>query len=155
MTTTIRLPSIYLLALAVLLGCSAGATDPETTPDPDPAITEVHRVAVGDTAVLGLGDSVAFQGTGIQAEFLRVVADSRCPVGVTCVWEGDAEVSIDVITGGEAEEVRLHTTLEPTAVGIASYELQLIDLLPYPLAGATMNAPPPQLLLRLVPAPTP
>lgn len=153
--TATRLPSVYLLALAVLLGCGAGATDPGTTPDPDPAITEVHRVAVGDTAVLGLGDSVVFQATGIRAEFVGVVADSRCPVGVTCVWEGDAEVSIDVVTGGGADEVRLHTTLDPTAVDIASYELQLVDLHPYPVAGPTTDVRPLRLLLRLVPAPMP
>ncbi|NNL29845.1 MAG: hypothetical protein HKO77_02415 [Gemmatimonadetes bacterium] len=61
-------------------------------------------------------------------------------------------MAVHVITGGQANEARLHTRLEPTEVGIASYTLRLVDLLPYPVADPTMDAPAPQLWLRLVPA---
>ena len=39
-----------------------------------------------------------------------VADDSRCPVDVTCVWEGDAKVSVEVITPSPRAEHELHTS---------------------------------------------
>lgn len=73
-----------------------------------------------------IGETVS--GAGVSITVLRVLEDSRCPVDVTCVWEGRVRVEITLISGlgsgtqvfeigqpitTEAEEVLL-TQVTPT-----------------------------------------
>ena len=140
---------LALLATSALLGCGAGLTDPGTTPDPDPSVTEETYAAVGDTVRLDVGASVTFQPMGVQVTFLRLVDDSRCPVGVTCVWEGDAEVEIRVSIDGDTRLTRLHTTLEPRAVTLGANALQLVDVLPYPIDDPLADPALPTIVVTL------
>jgi len=63
------------------------------------------------------------------------IADSRCPIGAICVWEGNASVDLIITQYGESEAIiRLNTYggfLTDTTVNGLRYEL--IDLLPYPV----------------------
>ena len=43
---------------------------------------------------VSLGETVQFQKASVQ--FLKVLEDSRCPSDVTCVWEGQAKVLVEV-----------------------------------------------------------
>ena len=133
MRSTPKIPTIHLVAAVALAGCGDSLTDPGTTPDPDPAVTKASYASIGDTVTLELGASAIFEPAGVEVTFLRLVGDSRCPVGVTCVWEGDAEVEVRVATGESGSQVRLHTSLEPRAVSIGAYVVQLVDVLPHPI----------------------
>lgn len=58
---------------------------------------------------LRVGASAPVPGTTATITFVRVTNDSRCPKGVTCIWEGDAVVELRVQPrGGDARSVELH-----------------------------------------------
>jgi hypothetical protein len=93
-----------------------------------------------ERVTLGVGDSVAGEGRP-RVTFVRVVQDSRCPTGVTCVWEGDAVVEIEVRdASGAAEVVTLHANprfaQEAEALGL---RVRLERLTPHPAADAPVS----------------
>jgi hypothetical protein len=71
--------------------------------------------------------------------FDRLVSDSRCPEGVTCVWAGDAEVALDLRCGDRHHELNLHTNLEPRAVDVEGLHLELEAVEPAPRADTRVD----------------
>jgi hypothetical protein len=53
------------------------------------------RLAPGESAALPVRDA--------RLRFDRVLEDSRCPTGVTCVWAGRARVAVSSRTGASSE----------------------------------------------------
>lgn len=51
---------------------------------------------------LQLGKAATFDT--ITIKFVELVADSRCPEGVTCVWAGEVVVLVDIFKDGEKLE---------------------------------------------------
>ncbi len=137
-----------LVTTAVLAGCGASLTAPEVTPDPVPVVSHLTST-VGDTVALELGQSVTFAPTGTEVTFLRLVGDSRCPVGLTCVWEGDAEVELRVGTDDGDSDLRLHTTLEPRSVTMGAFVLELVDVLPHPTDDPATDPATPRVVISL------
>jgi hypothetical protein len=52
------------------------------------------RAQLGQDFTLALGDSIPLDGTPYSVVFEKVIDDSRCPTGTTCVWEGNAQIQI-------------------------------------------------------------
>ncbi|MDR2684826.1 MAG: META domain-containing protein [Prevotellaceae bacterium] len=77
-------------------------------------------------------------------EKLFVENDSRCPIGVNCIWAGDADVRIKMIVSGNfAHNLLLKTTTNPAVIIPAelfapSYEVKIANLLPYPVFSETI-----------------
>lgn len=76
-----------------------------------------------------------------------VLADSRCPQGVACVWAGDAAVSIVVHPGcykdgcaAPSASITLHTTLEPRIDSALGYRVQLLSLKPEPVVDTPVDS---------------
>jgi len=93
-------------------------------------------------ATLRVGETHEVAGGKGRVTFTGVAADSRCPKGVTCVWEGDAAVDLRVQPGSaEPVTVQLHTNdrfdREATAGGL---RLRLESLDPYPDADRPIPA---------------
>jgi hypothetical protein len=106
-----------LLGVGMLWGCADDPTAPE----------------VGESFTLAPGERITLAVTGTHVRFLRVAADSRCPLRVQCVWAGDGSVVFEMVPrDGEAVEHTLHTNEGPKAVVLGSYELTLLKLNPYP-----------------------
>ena len=91
----------------------------------------IYHVQPGDTVDLRVGESAVLGDGRPRITFVSVEADSRCPVNVTCVWAGDAQVRLDA-TGPTARPLRLelHTGVEPMAVDFAGFTIRLIELTP-------------------------
>lgn len=84
---------------------------------------------------LALGQEVTVGAVGMT--FSSVVEDSRCPVDLTCVWEGNAAVELTFMTHGEhAETVVLNTALEPQAREAAGLRVTLLEVRPLPMAAS-------------------
>jgi len=94
---------IVIAVLALLGGTSCGMESPTAPPPPKTvALGEDFELAPGQTGVVG--------DSGLSVVFERVSSDSRCAVDVTCVWEGDAAVSVSATQSGQAEgHFELHT----------------------------------------------
>lgn len=91
---------------------------------------------------LAVGMSAPVEGTGVTVTFVRVHDDSRCPVGVTCIWEGDAVVELRVAPASNAAEtLRLHTNDRFAREGRAHGVTVLLErLAPLPTADGPVEA---------------
>lgn len=74
------------LVMALATAASACASDGGTRPSPG--------AEYGAPFVVGVGDAMAVGGDGLTVRFEGVSNDSRCPVDVNCIWEGEAMVQL-------------------------------------------------------------
>jgi hypothetical protein len=91
----------------------------------------VRPIGLGQEQELAPGESV--QVGGLRVKFTRVENDSRCPVDVVCVWEGDALVKLELSAPPQDVETRdLHTAgsagVRETTFG--QFSIELVRLLP-------------------------
>jgi len=138
------MPIVVLLSLAIVASAAVGApasaqgdeddvvTREIGSPEPSPAASSV-ATSVGQPFVLAVAHAAVFED-GLTVTFERVVEDSRCPTTVQCVWEGNAEVALEVVMPGEsAASLRLNTNPSfPTEASYHTYTVTLLGLEPYP-----------------------
>ncbi len=84
--------------------------------------------------LLKLGEGAVIQDEGLLIRFVSVKKDSRCPKGVKCMWEGDAEILLEVRKDrGKNKTLSLHTSQRFNRDEIIdSFRIKLISLMPYP-----------------------
>lgn len=75
----------------------------------------------------------------LQVSFLGVAADSRCPLNAMCVWAGDAEIKLNLKFKETTKEVSIHTTLFPKSILFERYEIDLIEVEPYPVLSSKIE----------------
>jgi hypothetical protein len=70
-----------------------------------------------------------------------ILEDSRCPTGVSCIWEGDARIKFHLEKLNELPtNFILHSNRNaPNEISIDNFKISLIDLLPYPSIHNTEN----------------
>jgi hypothetical protein len=120
-----------MLAAGVLSAACSGRLSP-------PSAT---RVPLGREFTLGVGQSVMVDDTGLRLSLKGVQNDSRCPVDVQCVWEGDAAVSVDV-AGSSAPTTTydLHTSGRfPREAVHGRYRIALVRLDPLPRSSGALT----------------
>jgi hypothetical protein len=113
-------------AAVALLAALAGHVACGTEGPSDPSALEV---------VLAPGESSHVQGLALRFE--GVSADSRCPLGVTCIWEGDAVVIVTASQPPAAgSALELHTSGRfPQEGAHGPYRIELLLLAPQPREG--------------------
>jgi hypothetical protein len=117
-------------ALLALIPLLAAACSDQVPVWPAPAAQQV----LADSLRMAPGDAV-FVG-GLRLDFLGVSEDSRCPMDVVCIWQGNATVQIAVGLGRGLSFPRTLNTSEPDArVDYAGYRVTLLQLLPVPRAN--------------------
>jgi hypothetical protein len=101
------------------------------------AISEPREIELGKSFDLALAESATIEAEALQIGFDDVVADSRCPKGERCVWEGDATVRVWLQKASATKEARdLHTSTEQeSVVSYEGYQVRLLRLAPYPVSG--------------------
>lgn len=81
------------------------------------------------------GASARVDGTDLVIRFDGVPNDSRCPVDVQCITEGDATVTLRLEGGGTAAGVvELHTLDEPKEATHGPYVVLVVALAPRPVS---------------------
>jgi hypothetical protein len=89
---------------------------------------------------LAPGETAQVEGAGLAVTFESVSADSRCPVDVTCVWEGDA-VALVSARPATATPRELHTSGRfATEAEAGEFRVRLVSLAP-PLRQGVTPAP--------------
>jgi hypothetical protein len=119
-----------MTAIPTPVDTSAPTVVPTTTSTPIPT-EQLVEPQVEDQFWIKMGESVTLEKGSLTIKFVSVAGDSRCPAGVVCVWMGNAEVILDV----SKNEIRLNTLLDPTEAVVGDYNIQLLDVTPYPKAG--------------------
>jgi hypothetical protein len=117
------------VAAAMLAAACSGRLSP-------PSAT---RVPLDREFTLGIGQSVIVDDTGLRLSLRGVQNDSRCPVDVQCIWEGDAAVSVDVASSSApGSTYDLHTSGRfQREVAHGGYRIALVRLDPVPRSGST------------------
>ena len=93
--------------------------------------TDVTEVVFNKPFTLKVGETAVFEDTFLT--FTAVSEDSRCPKDVTCVWEGQAIVELDVVgSDGRTSQLQLNTNPPENNLTNDQYSIQLQDLAPYP-----------------------
>jgi hypothetical protein len=88
---------------------------------------------INDTVNIYLGDTLSNADQNIWITFDSLLQDSRCPVNVNCIWQGNAEVSIRFSNNRYIQQVRLNTFPDfQRQKAVFGYTISLIDVLPYP-----------------------
>lgn len=109
-----------IIALLLATGLGACATSPSVSLPPEPA--SEWRAGLVPAAI---GETVTVDGPRVTP--LEVLADSRCPQEVHCVWEGEVRLSVRIDLGARSE-VREITSRKP--IHVADGALELVEVRP-------------------------
>ena len=122
----------------------SGCGSPESPKDA--ALGAPFDVAISETAVVAQAE--------LRVTFESVTADSRCPKGAQCIWEGDAVTRVSLATSAEATAVvELHTNSRfERSAEYHGYLVTLVELAPYPRADKTPDPRAYVATLRVDPA---
>lgn len=86
-------------------------------------------------ATIGIGKTRKFERGRITVKFIGVVEDSRCPIGVDCIWAGNAKIKIRVGGHGQKSAIfELNSNTGPRFLEFAGRIIKFESLLPYPKA---------------------
>lgn len=116
-----------------LLAATASACRP-------PAYTSTSELQPGGEVSLQGGAMVRVLGTGLRVVVERI-ADSRCPVDVTCVTAGEARVALHLVAPEGERRDTLRLAGEPRAVRHGGLLVTLVDVRPLPRSTDTMRVP--------------
>ncbi len=112
-----------LLLMTLLGACGRGISPDVTLPSTDVTLNVEFELAPAKTA------SVA--GTDLAVRLDSVVADSRCPIGVACVWAGDADIHLSLVRGKRAPTPAvIHVTTSPKSVVNGAEIIEFVSLDP-------------------------
>ena len=94
-----------------------------------------NTARLGKEFSIKAGQQLKLDGADFQVKFVGVPQDSRCPTGVNCVWEGNAEVALNFTYDDCATNLTLNTHNSPQTVQdgkAGGFRIKLIKLDPYP-----------------------
>lgn len=108
---------IFLIVVLTIAGCedpieSAKPVEPE----------------IGEDFTLKVGQEATFADKEFVITFKKILEDSRCPKGVTCVWSGNAQILIQF----NEKEFQINTHIDPETLPVGDYKITLTALDPYP-----------------------
>ena len=134
--------SIWIPAV-VLLALSCGQSDAPTS-DGNLSVTPTSPQGV----TVRVGETV--EVNNLEITFSSVLEDSRCPVDVTCIWEGNAKVELEVgVVNSDAPTIQLvlNTALEPHYGDAYGQRITLKAVRPNPVSNTPI--PPDAYEVRL------
>ena len=117
-----------LIAASLGLALSLGACQPQSravaaepaAPSATPASTPAPA-----SIVISVGEETTID-TGTRLRLLRVVADSRCPKGAQCVWEGEVTLEFELTAPAGKKRFELSGSRSPRAA-VGTRQFQLLD----------------------------
>ena len=97
-------------------------------------------VSTGQEFSLHIDQSVKVQEAGFTVMFKAVLEDSRCPLGVDCVWAGNCKVALDILNGQDGNRrITLNTGIHPMFEMLGSHEIHLLALEPQAIDGVSIS----------------
>ena len=127
-------------ALLFITGCSLFGLDG------DGRLIDAMLPTSAGPVTLEEGDTVFLSDVHTRVTFVAKTEDSRCPLGVDCVWEGEVTIVLDVTRGSDDPvPVTLKGHVGPDGDGAVSAEaaglrFTLKRVAPYP----QYDVPPPE-----------
>ncbi|MFQ5570564.1 MAG: hypothetical protein ACE5G0_12855 [Rhodothermales bacterium] len=130
------MPLLSFLTLLLFAGCSLfGYGDSESS------------FQAGEVISLEEGNSANLSRIPASFRFIEKMADSRCPIGVTCIWEGEVKVAMEFTRNGQAPAPFTMKGFvgpqgdETVSLDTLGYRFTLERVDPYPQDGAPSTDP--------------
>ena len=118
---------LILLTASLLLACGGGGDSPSL-----PGI----EFPLGGEVRLGLGQAGSISSEGVTLQFREVSEDSRCPLNALCIQAGKATIQVVAAKSGfGSQTVSLTVDAGQGFALFAGYQIKLLKLEPYPVAG--------------------
>jgi hypothetical protein len=67
--------------------------------------TDDVAASLGQEFTLPVGETASIEGESLTIKFIEVISDSRCPEGVECIWEGEAQCRLHFKVAGSPAEM--------------------------------------------------
>lgn len=103
------------------------------------------KAVLGTPVVLPVGQTATFGRSDLDLRFKRVASDSRCPTGATCVWAGEAAVTVEArILKGPVEtfDIRMPAGNAPDSAvwkPYDAYRIRVVRLDPHPVVHLAVD----------------
>lgn len=95
--------------------------------------TGLIKANLGQEFSLSIGQEAIITGEDLRVRFEDVLEDSRCPINVTCIWEGRASCLVRFTYEGVAHPVVLSEPgLSENAQNVFDDYTVILHLKPYP-----------------------
>lgn len=120
--------TFVIVLLLILAGCKDSGTGPKLDPVP-----------LGEAFQLKYGQELILEGGSATVQFFDVGADSRCPIDVICVWEGNAAISLHLESAVGPSTFVLNTADQPHSVTVGAYTIGLKEVTPFPISTRTID----------------
>lgn len=91
----------------------------------------ISKIKIGENFLLPDGTT--------QLKFLKVLSDSRCPEGVTCVWAGEVTFMVAIISEGNSIEKTLKIGNQSLITSLNALNVYALDVFPKPKASTPIN----------------
>lgn len=98
---------------------------------------------------LAMGASAIIEGSPLRIHFDSVPEDSRCPINVVCVWEGNATVRLSLDSAAKTQTIDLRTSGGAPTVQAFGHTIALRALRPVPTTSAQPRRDPYVATLRV------
>jgi hypothetical protein len=103
-------------------------------------MTTSSSAQTAEMLTIKAGQQKVAKTSRLKIKFISVTEDSRCPVGVDCVWAGNAKVKVQIIGSRSTKEFEFNTTMGPKGDMLDGWAIYLEDLTPVPQANKKLNA---------------
>ena len=123
-----RAPRLLICALALTLAAGACALPGRSGTE----MLQPGAPTLDDTLAVILGRSVVTRDGAVRVTFVEKLSDSRCAMGVVCVWAGDVGARLRVETIEVAGEQPVRTGVEPRTLDVGGYRVWLLNVTPVP-----------------------
>ncbi len=115
---------LYLLLIPIFLGISC------------------QKEVIPENFVLGEEEDFKVGTENKSAEYnvkftITDVQDSRCPMDVECIWQGEAEIEIKF--DSPFQETIVLSTYDDLIDTVGNYSTKLLDVSPYPVSTETIE----------------
>jgi hypothetical protein len=123
--------------VGLLIGCSA-----ENSSNTDNAADKAAATSNTESISLEVGESIEVPALRVTIGFDTVLEDSRCPVDVECVWEGNARVGLQLVSDELYEDIELNTAEQGGATTYShnGYAVSIEKLEPRPTSTTPIDS---------------
>lgn len=145
---------LVIIFLIILSGCIAGKSTIAETAKSTVTTIQIQQDLLFNNQELGslisISEKQILKYRHLKLRLLTV-EDSRCAIGVYCIWAGQLIVTLEVSNkNGDKMEVKLIRKRKPEMTNAFGFSWLLMDVKPYPKKGKVIHASEQVIELKIV-----
>lgn len=97
------------------------------------------RSLSAETVRVMINKEIFLPKSKLYVRFVSLIEDSRCPTDTTCVWAGNAKITVRVSRNGNVKAIILNTNPKEPVAGFGGYSIKLVRLTPEPRSNIRID----------------